>query len=330
MKFSLSSIARMVAEPVIQQLTGVAGRQFASSLRQIENMMILQGRALSLQNADRSPLACLQDAEFKVFSQYGEDGILQYLARETGIQRDEQIFIEFGVQDYLESNTRFLLQGDHWRGLIIDGSRDYMDSVRRSDLYWRNDLTAVNAWIDRDNINDLIGGAGFSGDIGILSVDIDGNDYWVWERIDIVNPIIVVAEWNSVFGPNHAVSIPYAPDFDRAKAHYSCLYWGASMRAFEELGARKGYALMGSNRVGNNIFFVRRDRLGRLKPVTTRDAYVESRFRDSRDSQGSLNFLSGIQRFEEIRHLPVVDTRSGRVTTLHDLDTAPQIGANVQ
>ena len=324
MKFSLSSLARLIAEPVIQQVTGVAGRQFASSLRQIENLMILQGRTLALQNADRAPLDRLQDAEFKVFSQYGEDGILQHLIRETGIDRGEQTFVEFGVQDYLESNTRFLLQGDHWRGLIIDGSREYMEGVRRSDIYWRNDLTAIAAWIDRDNINSLIGDSGFTGNIGILSVDIDGNDYWIWEKIDVVNPVIVVAEWNSVFGPNHAVSIPYAREFDRATAHYSCLYWGASMRAFEELGARKGYALVGSNRVGNNIFFVRRDRLGRLKPLTTREAYVESRFRDSRDRQGNLNFLGGSRRYEEIKHLPVVDINSGQVTTLNDLDAAQE------
>lgn len=322
MRLSVSSLARMIADPVIQQVTGLAGRQFASSLRQIENMMILQGRALALQNADRAPLARLQDAEFKVFSQYGEDGILQYLIRETGIEREEQMFVEFGVQDYLESNTRFLLQGDHWRGLIIDGSNQYMESVRRSDLYWRHDLTAVDAWIDRDNINELIGDAGFKGNIGILSVDIDGNDYWVWERIDVVNPVIVVAEWNSVFGPRHAVSIPYAPAFDRATAHYSCLYWGASMRAFEQLAAKKGYALVGSNRVGNNIFFVRRDRLGRLKALTTDEAYVVSRFRDSRDAQGNLNFLGGERRYEEIKHQPLVDVASGRTTTLQDLDAA--------
>lgn len=320
MRFSLTSLARKIVEPVVQQVTGVAGRQFASSLRQIENMMILQGRALSLQNADRAPLVNLQDAEFKVFSQYGEDGILQYLIHETGLTREEQVFVEFGVQDYLESNTRFLLQGDHWRGLIIDGSKEYMESVRRSDLYWRNDITAVDAWIDRDNINQLIGDAGFHGDIGILSVDIDGNDYWIWEKIDVVNPVIVVAEWNSVFGPNHAVSIPYARDFDRATAHYSCLYWGASMRAFEELGARKGYVLVGSNRVGNNIFFVRRDRLGRLKGLSTREAYVISRFRDSRDANGQLNFLSGDRRYDEIKNLPVVEVSSGRTTTLQQLD----------
>jgi hypothetical protein len=136
----------------------------------------------------------------------------------------------------------------------------------------------------------------------------------------VVSPVVVVVEWNSVFGAVHAVSIPYAPDFDRASAHYSCLYWGASMRAFEQLAGNKGYALVGSNRVGNNIFFVRRDRLGRLKEVTTQEAYVESRFRDSRDADGNLNFLGGKQRYEQIKHLPVVDIGSGQTTTMQALD----------
>lgn len=281
--------------------------------------MILQGRALALKNAERAPLGRLQDAEFKVFSQFGEDGILQYLIREVGISRRETTFIEFGVQNYAESNTRFLLLNDHWRGMIIDGSKQCMDYVRNQDIYWRHDLTAVDAWIDRDNINQLIGDSGFSGDIGILSVDVDGNDYWVWERIEVVNPMIVVVEWNSVFGPNHAISVPYDPAFQRGKAHYSCLFWGASISAFVYLAARKGYALLGSNTAGNNLFFVRKDRLGRLTPLSPTDAYVESRFRDSRDATGKLNFLSGDKRRNEILDIPVIDVVSGEKTTLRAL-----------
>jgi hypothetical protein len=312
----------MITDPMLQQTKALLAAQQALPCAQIDHLLMLQGRTLSMQNADRAPFARLKDAEFKVFSQYGEDGILQYLIREAKIIRSEQVFIEFGVQNYLESNTRYLLQNDHWKGLIIDGSDAYMESVRNSELYWRHDLTAISAWIDRDNINDLIRGAGFQGSIGILSIDIDGNDYWVWERIEDVNPVIVIVEWNSVFGPNHAVSIPYDPTFDRATAHYSCLYWGASMAAFEALADRKGYAMIGSNEVGNNLFFVRRDRLGRLQPQTTQSAYVESRFRDSRDVKGKLNFLGGRRRYDEIKDLQLIDVVSGSPTTLSRLELA--------
>lgn len=320
MKSFILSTAQNLLEPAVSRMSSVPTQQIVELRQQVENCLVLEGRNLALQNADRAPLAKLQDAEFKVFSQNGEDGILQYLIRETGITREEESFVEFGVQNYTESNTRFLLQGDHWRGLIIDGSRESMESVRHSDLYWRNDLTAVDAWIQCDNINQIIGDSGFAGEIGILSIDIDGNDYWIWDSINVVRPVIVVVEWNSVFGARHAVSIPYIPDFDRATAHHSCLYWGASMRAFEQLADKKGFVMIGSNRVGNNIFFVRRDRLGRLKAMVTEEAYVESRFRDSRDSNGKLNFLGGNHRYEQIKHLPVVDVVSGQTTSLQALD----------
>lgn len=318
--FSIQNMARQIAGTLSQQIEGVVGRAMAGQRQQLDDLLILQGRALAQANAARAPLARLQDAEFKVFSQFGEDGILQYLVRETGITRAETSFVEFGVQNYVESNTRFLLQNDHWRGMIIDGSKEYMDFVRNQDLYWRHDITAVNAWIDRDNINQLIGDHGFSGDLGILSVDIDGNDYWVWERIEVVRPVIVVAEWNSVFGPDHAISVPYDRAFERGKAHYSNLFWGASIAAFEHLADRKGYALLGSNTVGNNIFFVRKDRLGRLKPLSAREAWVDSRFRDSRDKEGRLNFLGGDKRKPEILDVPVVNVLDGQTTTLRALD----------
>lgn len=209
---------------------------------------------------------------------------------------------------------------DHWRGLIMDGNKKYMDDVRCQDIYWRHDLTAVDAWIDRDNINSLIADAGFSGEIGILSVDIDGNDYWIWERIEVVNPIIVVVEWNSVFGAEHAISVPYDPAFQREKAHFSNLFWGASIAAFEHLAAHKGYALLGSNTAGNNLFFVRKDRLGRLSPLSAKEAYIESRFRDSRDAAGKLNFLSGTKRCLEILELPIINVLNGQKTTLRSLE----------
>ena len=318
--FSKNKFIRNIIDSIMSQFRVLLSHSTISSNQMIENSMILQGRTLALQNNDRAPLESVQDAEFKVFSQFGEDGVLQYLIQETGILPTEQTFIEFGVQNYSESNTRFLLMNNHWKGLIIDGSKQYMDVVRKSNIYWRHDITAVDAWIDRDNINQLIGDAGFRGDTGILSIDIDGNDYWVWEKIEVVNPVIVVVEWNSVFGDEYAITIPYNSAFQREKEHYSCLYWGASIRAFEHLAERKGYALLCSNSAGNNLFFVRRDRLGRLKPLSSKDAYVESTFRDSRDLSGKLNFLGGEKRRQEILDLSVIDVINDSMTTLRQLD----------
>jgi hypothetical protein len=141
----------------------------------------------------------IQEVEFRVFSQWGEDGILDWLIeRLPGIP---DVFVEFGVQNYLEANTRLLLWLRNWRGLIIDGSALNVEQVRHQDVFWRFDLQAVAAFIDRDNINQLIASCGISGEIGVLSVDIDGNDYWVWQAIEVVKPVIVVCEYNPVFGP---------------------------------------------------------------------------------------------------------------------------------
>ncbi|WP_413430186.1 hypothetical protein [Synechococcus sp. Cu2B8-bc1011] len=316
----IQRFATQVADLITKRIASLINSTIPSA-SSLETLLVLQGRSLALANKKRSPLQNIHDAEFKVFSQYGEDGIIQYLISQSSIQSHEQAFIEFGVQNYTESNTRFLLISDQWRGLIIDGDEEYIKSVQRSDIYWRYNLTALCKWIDRDNINSIISSAGFSGDIGLLSIDIDGNDYWVWERIKVVNPVIVVVEWNSVLGPRHALSVPYDPAFNRPEAHYSCLYWGASISAFYKLALNKGYSLICSNRIGNNLFFVRNDRLGNLVPLTPEKAYIESNFRDSRDSNGNLTFMSGPDRATIIQDLPFIDVDNSETVTIAQLNS---------
>jgi len=159
----------------------------------------------------------LRDVEFRAFSQWGEDGIIQYLISQVPIENTS--FVEFGVENYLEANTRFLLINDNWKGLVLDGSQRHIDFIRNDKIYWRHDLTAECRFITRENINDTLDGCGFRGDIGLLSIDIDGNDYWVWESIDIIKPRIVVCEYNSVFGGQQAVTVPYDAIFVRTDAH---------------------------------------------------------------------------------------------------------------
>ena len=201
----------------------------------------------------------------------------------------------------------------------MDGSSDYIESIRRDDIYWRHDLTAACAFIDCENIESLLESHGFTGDLGILSIDIDGNDYWVWDRINNVDPTIVIVEYNSVFGANRAVTVPYSPSFNRTAAHDSCLYWGCSVKALCQLAEKKGYAFVGCNGNGNNAYFVKKERLGALKVMTPEEGYVESRFRESRDSSGRLTFLSGSQRREAIAEMLVVDVEAGKSVRVADL-----------
>jgi hypothetical protein len=258
----------------------------------------------------------LRDVEMKVFSQFGEDGIIQYLIGRIPIADDS--FIEFGVEDYVESNTRFLLKNDNWRGLVIDGGRKNVDVIRDDRVAVHHDLTALNAFITRENINALISGAGFRGDIGLLSIDIDGNEYWVWKAIDAVSPRIVVCEFNSLFGPDAAVSVPYDPAFDYNTAHHSRLYFGASIAALCALAKEKGYEFAGCTSAGNDAFFVRADVARHVKTFSAREGFVECRFRDSRGPAGEKTFLAGKDRIRAIRHLPVVDVATGGVKTVEE------------
>lgn len=247
----------------------------------------------------------LREAEFSVFSQWGEDGIIQFLLRHVPV--DNKVFVEFGVQDYVESNTRFLAVNNRWSGLVIDGSATNVERIRKSDFFWRSDIRVLCAFITRDNINDLIRSAGISGDIGLLSVDIDGNDYWVWEAIDVIRPRIVVAEYNARFGAERAVTVPYDPAFTRAAAHPSMIYYGASLAALAALGQRKGYVLVGCNVAGNNAFFVHKDCQGSLEALAPTAAFVASRFREARNAAGELAFMTAEEERALLDTLPVVD-----------------------
>lgn len=212
-----------------------------------------------------------------------------------------------------------LLRDGRWRGLLLDGDPENIDYIMRGEVYWRYDLTAATAVVTRENVNDLFASHDFAGEIGILSIDLDGVDYWVWEAITIVNPVIVIIEYNSVFGCDAAITVPYNPAFQRTAAHYSNLYFGASLPALAHLAERKGYALVGSNSTGNNAYFVRRDRLGPLRPLSATEGYIRSVFRESIDAMGAPTFLSGDARRREIADMPVVDVVTGATRRLGDL-----------
>lgn len=292
---------------------------FMTFFEKIEQQKILTGKALAQINSSFGVLKNIQDAEFKVFSQFGEDGIIEYLIQRIDIDKKSTSFIEFGVENYQESNSRFLLQNRNWRGLVIDGDKRNINYVKNSNLYWRHDITAVDDFIDIGNINKIITDSGFCGEVGLLSIDIDGNDYWIWESIHVISPIIVIVEYNSIFGPILPITIPYNPNFTRTNAHYSNLYWGASIGSLDYLAKKKGYSLVGSNSAGNNVFFVRNDCLGDIRVVSSKEAWVDSRFRESRNSRGELTFLSGNERIKQIQDMMVVDVTNGKQFQLKSL-----------
>ena len=281
---------------------------------ELDELRVTAGRLEAVARAG-APAGDLAAAEFKVFSQWNEDGIIQHLLRHVAIV--DPAFIEFGVEDYREANTRFLLVNNGWRGLALDRGDVHRHFVYEgSPLGWRYPIDARQAFVDRATVNDIFRDAGFTGDIGLLSIDVDGIDYWIWDAIDVVSPRIVVIEFNSVFGCDHPVTVPYDPAFDCTVAHSSRLYFGASLPALVALGKRKGYRFVGCESHGANVFFVRDDVGRKLPRRTARDGYVSSRFRSSRDEAGGLTFVGPHhEQLRLIRDLVVdVVPDGGRVT----------------
>jgi len=277
-------------------------------------LLIAQGASAAMQVRSMMTIETLADVEFRIFSQWGEDGIIEWLVQRNGDM--PRSFIEFGVENYRESNTRYLLCHRNWRGLVIDGSAKNINYITHDDVYWRQNLTASCAFITRENINQLFETAGFSGEIGILSVDIDGNDYWVWQAIDSVSPQIVIVEYNAVFGDRLPLVIPYEASFNRTAAHFSNLYFGASVVAFDRLAAEKGYTRLGTNSAGSNAFYIRNDRLSLFSGRVSDTAARPSAFRESRGPDGQLTYLGGSKRLHAIGKCVVTDISTGAVGPL--------------
>ena len=258
----------------------------------------------------------INDYEFKIFSQFGDDGIIQYLIKNIAIEN--KIFIEFGVEDYFESNTRFLMMNDNWSGFVMDSSVEAMERLKRQTWYWKYNLTSKACFIDSDNINDLLAELGFSG-IGLLSIDLDGNDYHIFNKIDLtnLNPSIIIVEYNSVFGKDRFITVPYHKNFNRTKAHYSNLFFGASLPAFNYVAAGKGYAFIGCNLAGNNAYFVKKDLINEsVKELTIEQGYKESKFRESRNEDYSMSFIEGKHRLQQIKGMEVINVKANERETL--------------
>ena len=285
-------------------------------LYDLENIKKAVGRIEKRQCKDNSIFSL--DNEFKVYSQWGEDGIIQWLI--NNLQIDNKIFVEFGVEDYEESNTRFLLENDNWSGLVFDGSSNNIEYIKHSNYYWKYNLKAEKEFITKENINHLLKTNGIEGNIGILSIDIDGNDYWVWQEINVITPDIVIVEYNSLYGKEKKITIPYFENFVRQKYNYTYLIFGASIAAFVELGAKKGYSLVAGNNAGNNLFFVKDSLCNNIvKRIEIDDAYRKSKFREMRDEQGNLTFASFDERLKSIKEAKVWNIEKRKIEKIKDI-----------
>jgi hypothetical protein len=216
----------------------------------------------------------LNKSEYQVFSQNGEDGIIQEIFNRIGTTN--KYFIEFGVEDGLECNTLNLLY-KQWQGLWIDGSKDHVNSInnRFSDWISAGRLTIKNRFINAENIESIFQSADVPAGLDLLSIDIDYNDYYVWKAITAYKPRVVVIEYNSIFRPDTHFVVQYNADriWDKTS------HFGASLLAYEQLGNEKGYSLVSCSFTGSNAFFVRTDLVADLfeAPFTAENHYEPNR-----------------------------------------------------
>ena len=257
---------------------------------------VLIGNNISRFYKDKK-ISSLSEVEFQIFSQYGDDGIIQWLIQNLPIKH--KTFIEFGVENYTESNTRFLLINNYWSGLVIDGSISNIEYIKSDPISLYFDLQAIHAFITIENINELILKARFHQEVGLLSIDVDGNDYWIWKAIEVINPIIVIVEYNSTLGYSKSYTIPYQPDFVRGES-YPMDYWGASLKALTELGNEKGYKFIGCNSAGNNAYFIRYD-FATLLPYclpAINDGFIFGSFSEIKNNNGEL--IRGLDKIKNL------------------------------
>jgi hypothetical protein len=212
---------------------------------------------------------------FKTYCQNDEDGIIQEIFRRIEVKH--RTFIEFGVETGIECNTaKLLIEG--WRGLWIEGNPQHGGQIRKNLDAFRKDgrLKLTEGMVTAENVNALFGKAGFSGEIDLLSIDIDFNDYWVWKAIEVVTPRAVVIEYNAIIRPPHSLVGPY----EATRVWDGSNYGGASLEAMVRLGRAKGYRIVGCSLAGSNAFFVRDDLCGDrfLDPPTAEEHYEPTRF----------------------------------------------------
>lgn len=232
---------------------------------------------LELQSKARSgpgALPRLGDSGFRVFSQFEEDGYLVYLA--AVLELEPKIFLEIGAADGIYSNCANLALNLGWHGLFIDGDAPSIERGRA--FYAAHPDTSLypplfmQAFIDAGNINQLVSDAGLAGNIGVCSIDLDGNDCWIWQALEVVSPAVVIIETRTEFGLRN-VAVPYDASFQHPGKHPE--YFGASGTAMVSLAAKKGYRLVGANRYGFNLIFVKKDLFPDRVPEVALESLVQ-------------------------------------------------------
>lgn len=219
----------------------------------------------------------LNTTGFRNLSQFEEDGLILFILAAIGIK--SRTFVDIGSANGINSNCANLAINFGFHGLFIDGDENLIQEGRS--FYnahpdtWLYPPKFECAFIKRENINELIKKNGFGGEIDLLSIDIDGNDYWIWDALEVINPRIVIIETHIELG-SQSIVVPYDENFSISDKHPD--YFGASAPAMVKLAESKGYRLVGTNRFGFNTIFVKGDEgLSVLPKIDLSDTIIHPR-----------------------------------------------------
>ena len=264
----------------------------------------------------------IDQANYKVFSQNGEDGIIQYLIKTLKLNYIK--FVEIGTEDYSESNTRYIFQTMRCDGLIIDPLKNLETLVKKNiPTVWKNNLKIINKFATPENINSLLDNSNFHNDIDLFSLDIDGIDYWIIKKLKKNISKIFVAEYNPYFGPDLEITVPNINNFDRTSYHYSNLCWGVSLESLIKIMFEKNYTFVGSNDLRNNAFFVSNDHIDKIKfkkpNLENLIEFTNATFRESRDQIGNLTFIEPKKILYEIKDCEVIDLKRDKLVKIREL-----------
>lgn len=241
-----------------------------------------------------APLPDFAEAGFRVFSQNDEDGILLMIFAAIGVTNRICVDMAFGTP--LGANTTNLICNWGWTGFMAEG--DSVSVQNSQDWFLNHPDTQifppriVTSWITVENVNQLLLGNGISGEVDLLSLDVDGVDIWIWNALTAISPRVIVLEFMNIWGHEDSVTVPYSPDFNRHNYHED--FFGASLPAFVKLAEVKGYRLVGCNKLGYNAFFIRNDVGQRYFPEVTAESCLSLPY--PRHARAT--------RLNAVRHLP--------------------------
>ena len=288
-------------------------------LRKFDDIKVQKGQLFERhleQNLNK--ITTIEETFFKVFSQDYEDGIIQYLIKSLGLKNIK--FVEIGTQDYSESNTRYIFETMRCEGLIIDPTPNLKKKISSFLRTWKNTLTIHNDFINSNNIVEIIEKNSFEKNLDIFSLDIDGIDYWILEKLPKKIAKIFIIEYNPYFGSKKEICAPNIEYFDRFKYHSTGFCWGASLKAIIKLMKQKGYTFIGTNNLNVNSFFVQDEFINKigfnLPNLNDLSKHTEVKFNLLKNKNGRLVSLNEV--FNDIQNINVYNLNKQKLMPFNE------------